>query len=356
MKIAIVGAGIFGVVAADALARSGHSVSLFDSRLEILSTASAKNSNRLHLGFHYPRDLETAIQSKEGYLKFKDAFPEACNFAFPCYYALSKESSKTNLESFLGFVEQASLSMQEINLNILANYGFDTDKVSHAWLTQEGVIDFPTLKRFLMKRLLLNGVELRLGANVETISLSNLSWRVECNRGKEIFDFVVLATYGVDNIEIQNMGFRESESMYQATMILQVELPLPHFGVTVIDGDFLTILPKGFSRSSTIYAPGPSVIFQSRNLSEVMRMINSKSHRIEHALLLEQRFREYFPQTKVKLDDDYLVTIRNIESSSKTTDKRVSYLRELAPNLFSIRSGKIDHAISISEEIVQRTQ
>jgi hypothetical protein len=218
------------------------------------------------------------------------------------------------------------------------------------------VIDFPTLKRLLMKRLLLNGVELRLGANVETISLSNLSWRVECNRGKEIFDFVVLATYGVDSIEIQNMGFRESESMYQATMILQVELPLPHFGVTVIDGDFLTILPKGFSRSSTIYAPGPSVIFQSRNLSEVRRMINSKSHRIEHALLLEQRFREYFPQTKVKLDGDYLVTIRNIESSSKTTDKRVSYLRELAPNLFSIRSGKIDHAISISEEIVQRTQ
>jgi len=74
MKIAIIGAGIFGTISAAFLAQSGHSVHLYESKSQILSGASGNNSNRLHLGFHYPRDLETALQSRQGYEDFRKYF------------------------------------------------------------------------------------------------------------------------------------------------------------------------------------------------------------------------------------------------------------------------------------------
>jgi glycine/D-amino acid oxidase-like deaminating enzyme len=88
MKIAVIGGGVFGSVASYFLANKGHDVTLFEKNSQILTGASSNNQNRLHLGFHYPRDIETAIQSVQGYKEFKEHFSDACEFSFPCYYGL----------------------------------------------------------------------------------------------------------------------------------------------------------------------------------------------------------------------------------------------------------------------------
>ena len=74
-KVAVIGAGAFGVTIAIELANKGHSILLFEKDGEILMGATAKSQNRLHLGLHYPRDLETAIQSKLGFIKFSKRYP-----------------------------------------------------------------------------------------------------------------------------------------------------------------------------------------------------------------------------------------------------------------------------------------
>ena len=71
-KIGVIGGGIFGSEIALELAKNGFSVTLIEKNSNLLMGATSKSVLRLHLGLHYPRDLETAIQSKRGYLNFRN--------------------------------------------------------------------------------------------------------------------------------------------------------------------------------------------------------------------------------------------------------------------------------------------
>ena len=57
-KVAIVGCGIFGAMTALKMAEKGFNVTIYDINDKPLQGASLNNQNRLHLGFHYPRDEE----------------------------------------------------------------------------------------------------------------------------------------------------------------------------------------------------------------------------------------------------------------------------------------------------------
>ena len=62
-NIAIVGAGLFGLTTYLVLRKNGFNCTLFDKNKDILLGASTNNLNRVHFGYHYPRDYETAAQS-----------------------------------------------------------------------------------------------------------------------------------------------------------------------------------------------------------------------------------------------------------------------------------------------------
>jgi len=76
-KVAVIGGGLFGSVASCHLSRNGYEVHLFEKNESLLSGTTARNTNRLHLGFHYPRDWETASQSLQAASKFIEEFPKA---------------------------------------------------------------------------------------------------------------------------------------------------------------------------------------------------------------------------------------------------------------------------------------
>jgi len=64
--VAVIGAGIFGLETAIQLQQQGYRVTIFERRAGILQEGTGNSVLRLHLGLHYPRDLETAIQSRRG--------------------------------------------------------------------------------------------------------------------------------------------------------------------------------------------------------------------------------------------------------------------------------------------------
>ena len=66
-RVAVIGCGTFGASIALKLQREGHEVTVFERLDKPLAGASYNNQNRLHLGFHYPRDAETARQCIRGY-------------------------------------------------------------------------------------------------------------------------------------------------------------------------------------------------------------------------------------------------------------------------------------------------
>jgi len=62
----VLGAGIYGCMAALELAAAGFSVDLFERRQDILLGATQANQGRLHLGYHYPRSPATVAQPLSG--------------------------------------------------------------------------------------------------------------------------------------------------------------------------------------------------------------------------------------------------------------------------------------------------
>ena len=64
-RIAIVGAGIFGVTTALMLAKKGYKVAVFEKTNDIFNGASGINQYRLHSGYHYPRAISTATDCRD---------------------------------------------------------------------------------------------------------------------------------------------------------------------------------------------------------------------------------------------------------------------------------------------------
>ena len=59
----IIGAGLYGLYAALYCAKSGQSVTVLEIDKEPFSRATYINQARVHMGYHYPRSLATAMKS-----------------------------------------------------------------------------------------------------------------------------------------------------------------------------------------------------------------------------------------------------------------------------------------------------
>ena len=353
MKIAVIGGGIFGSVTSYFLQNIGHEVTLFEKSDSILSGASSKNQNRLHLGYHYPRDLETALQSVKGFNDFKEHFPSACEFKFPCYYALSSVESKSTLESYIKFLDQSDLKYEEIQLTELDRYGFNSATVSNLWRCNEGVVDNGVLRDLIHQKLVKSGVQLLFSNEILEISENLDSWIVKSEIKSSLFDVVILATYGLDEIKTPDIARNNSNSVFQATLVIECELPTDKFGLTVVDGNFITVLPKGFTDKFLIYSPGPSVMKQSSSVEEMTMAINDDQLIVKHVNELKRKFEYYFPTVEWGGKEKNLITIRNLEMETMETAKRISKIEVLAPGFFNIRSGKIDHSTLIAKEFCE---
>ena len=353
-NIAVVGAGVFGSEIAIQLAKQGHEVTLFEKKSDILLEATAKSQNRLHLGLHYPRDLETAIQSRDGYTNFSNRFPTAIRSNFPNYYALASNESKVSLDAYEEFAMQAGIDITAVEevpeLEIVSS------KLSRIWKCNEGVIDINTLRSLLRKDLDENCVKLQHNIEITECLLNSSKWTVvspvESFFG---FDRIIRTTYGLDYIEsnIESISNREYE--YHHTMVLEVKSKNPTVGMTVVDGDFITLLPNGFSNDYLLYAPKLSVRakFQgSRYPSEWNVPANSEFDGMESALL--SRAKEWFPSFQIEGKPKRNITVRSIQPNVSSTDKRTSQVREIAEGFYDVWSGKIDHCVEVSQEILRR--
>jgi L-2-hydroxyglutarate oxidase LhgO len=94
MKIAVIGAGLFGCTAALKLKEcTSADVTLYEQEENILKCASGINQYRLHSGYHYPRSKETALQCLDSLKSFKEMYGFCLSPSWvDHYYAISKDN------------------------------------------------------------------------------------------------------------------------------------------------------------------------------------------------------------------------------------------------------------------------
>ena len=82
MKYVIVGAGWYGCHIASLLVKNNKEILIIDKANDFFTGSSSKNQNRLHLGFHYPRSMETIHECKYGYEQFVKKYNHCINEPF----------------------------------------------------------------------------------------------------------------------------------------------------------------------------------------------------------------------------------------------------------------------------------
>ena len=85
----IIGAGLYGLYAALYCARRGQSVVVLEMEKEAFSRATFANQARVHMGYHYPRSLSTAMKSAGYFKRFVEDYGCCIHSEFDQVYATS---------------------------------------------------------------------------------------------------------------------------------------------------------------------------------------------------------------------------------------------------------------------------
>lgn len=357
MKVAVVGGGVFGAMTALRLEQAGHKVSIFERLPSLMMGASYNNQNRLHLGFHYPRDDETAYQCVRGFERFVKEFESCILSNFKNAYFIASNDSLTTPASFLTFCHRHGLKIRDINLEEF------TPKVRHVEmgvLTEEVVYDASLVRENIIDRLKSSDVEIQLGVEVVDISRDFpsgylISTSVESNRN---FDAVVNCSYADINRLTSNLNHKINIQRYEYTALPIIELDLPEpTGITILDGPFMTLLPFGKTNQYLLYHVKHVVIacdeaaFLNRKwLQPDTSPFAGIDKEAWFSTMLESCVR-FLPSLREARLAGYLQGPRMVLAKRDDTDARPSIVTEHEPGYITVFSGKIDHCTWVADEI-----
>ena len=358
MSVAIVGCGIFGAMSALRLAARGARVTIFERQHAPLLGASYNNQNRLHLGFHYPRDDETARQSIRGFDRFRQDFAPCILGGFANAYFVASEGSLVTAQQYLAFCERLGLRYERIEP---ARYEPLVQGVDLGVLCDEVVYDSAVLARLVFERLEAARVEKHFDAPVQRIQRrAGGGFRLDVNaRGPRDFDAVVNCTYANINDLGAQLGHDVAEYQFEYTMVPIIEWAHAPVGVSIMDGPFMTVLPFGQTGRFLLYHVAHSVIAEhvGRHMPDHWtERAGSPARKVDAEALFERILASctrFVPALATARCRGFLEGPRMVLANRHKTDARPSIVREREPGYVTAFTGKIDHCIWVADEIAE---
>ena len=353
-RVLIVGAGIFGIHSAIELAKFGAEITLAEAESEILAGTSGNSILRIHSGLHYPRDSKTAIQSQNGYKPFLEYYSGCIRLDFQNYYGLARENSKSSKIKIEQMAKSTGIHIDNLDLDHLATTGIDLDLLEAAWQIPEGVVDLNKLKHFYLSAINQNQVSLKINLNIDELNMKHGRW-FAYSSGNLVgeFDFIVRATHGRDAIKSNIKDLSNQLYEFHLTSMLEISSLSKPFGITVLDGAFISLLPTGGEQRFLVYGPGVSILERSVGIEPPIgwneRLKVSEPSLIESTIgLLERWFPGFAPYSIVGTRN----AIRSVQSGVTKTDRRVTQVLEIAPKFYDVKSTKIDHVIEVGQVLI----
>lgn len=355
VNVVVIGGGIFGVEVALKAKSLGLSVKLYEAKDDILAGASQNNQNRLHLGFHYPRDLETGRQSIRGFNAFREKYRESIQDGFINAYLIANHNSLTSLANYFTFCQKLGLQFKQITTEDLP---IDVRGADAGIVCEEVVYDCRILRDLAWKMLNTQKVDVALQARVIKVAYRAGRYKVEASDGSiTSADFVVNASYADINRITRQLEFPVTENLYEYTAVPIIRLALPKIGVTIMDGPFMTILPYGRSDSFLLYNVVQSVV-----ASEVSELMPSEwlmpetapFQTVDKVGLFErmvERCSEYLPALKDAELIGFLEGPRMVLAKRDSSDARPSIINRYSESYISVFAGKIDHSLWVADEV-----
>ncbi len=363
----IIGAGLYGLYAARFCGRRGQRVLVLEREEAPFMRATTINQARVHMGYHYPRSLSTALRSAAYFNRFNEEFSGCIHSEFKKVYATSKHFSWTNAEAFVKFCKAADIHCEEVPWK---RY-FKSGVCDGAFLTTEYTYDAALLRRRMMDDIaVLPGVQLRFQEEVQSIRKEGDVYTVETSQQrKEQAPFLLNAGYASVNQIADMAGFDPFRIKYELCELIlcDVEESLKNVGITVMDGPFFSIMPFGktgmHSLTAVTFTPHlssqealPTFACQEKSggtcSPQSLANCNDCKARPKSAWpTMSQLARKY-------LKDEYgfrykgsMFSMKPILKASEVDDSRPTLLRTMHknPSFVSVLSGKINTVYDLED-------
>ncbi len=351
-RIAIVGAGLFGITIYLMLKEKGYDCTLFEKKKNILEGASTNNLNRVHFGYHYPRDYETARQSTKGYVTFKKFYSSAIIDNFDNYYFIAN-SSKVSFKKYINFCRNNKLKFDEVDLK---KFVLKNQNLQGGIKVKEPIYDWSKIKKNISKKLkFIKNKNIKFNEEVKNIIFKK-KYLLKTNKNNYEFDTVIDASYEGSN-RISGKISKKKKFVYQKVIVYEFVLKnLNKMGLALMDGRFFSYLPKGETNKHILYHVKHSVLKRTISKDFPLKWNNeiiSKKQIKESINKILDHINYYFPDLKIKLTKKYFISPRVFMVNKEKTDKRVSKIIKLRKGYYKIFSAKVDHCVDIAKQILQ---
>jgi hypothetical protein len=240
----IIGAGLYGLYSALFCGRKGQRVLVIECENAPFKRATYINQARVHMGYHYPRSISTAIKSAGYFNRFNEDYGFCIHQQFDQIYATSAEYSWTAGYEFRDFCRNTGIKCEEVGIN---NY-FNPGTCDGAFLTQEYTYDAMILRDYFLDELAkLSSVTIMYETRITAINRSSSEYEIVTDKGAFVSAFVLNAAYASVNQIIKLAGYEPFDIKYELCEIIlcNVNDKLKNVGITVMDGPFFSIMPFG---------------------------------------------------------------------------------------------------------------
>ena len=332
MKIALIGAGIFGCSVAIRLGENGFNCDLFDEKLDIMSCASRVNQYRFHKGYHYPRSISTVSQLKSTSGFFFKEYRDSINSDFKHYYSLSSKDSNVDKEYYLNFLNKSNLDHR-----ILDYHPSIRSEASQLIIeVNEALIDYQRLKEIVRKKIVQN---------------SNINLKLNTLFKKKFiddYDIIINCSYGFSNEILPNNLKREYKYQLLEKIVVKPPKSLRNLSLVVVDGPFMCIDPIPNTELSILGNVKLAIHKTHYGLKPPEKIENNLKPWQDIVVSDKSRFKDFIDHGNEFISDfdkcifqysmvGYRVVLPNIES----TDDRLTSVRKEG-KFIDIFSGKID--------------
>ena len=358
MDIAIVGGGVFGVMTAIRLAELGQAVTLFERRPGLLQGAST-NANRLHSGFHYPRDDETALQCLRGSRAFRQDFGEALIAGVGNAYFIAREGSLTSPAAYLAHCDRLGLRYRIVDPD---GWQPVVKGVALAVATDEAVYDPAVLRRLIQARLARSGAGIRVDRDVADVRRTGAGGMEVVIRGQGAagFDAVVNCSYAEINRLTARLDHPIETRQYEYVAVPVIELDWPRLAsITVLDGPFMSLLPFDATGRYLLYHVGHSVVARNDHPLLDRRWLDphtSPFASMDRAAWWDRHLEaccEFVPALRTARLEGVVQGPRMVLANREDTDARPSVVTSPEPGYVTVFSGKVDHCTWVADEVAR---
>lgn len=354
-NVAIIGAGIFGCSTAIELAKKGFKVTIFERADNILKGASTINHLRHHYGFHYPRSKETVEEIKIARESFEKEYGECVSNFFDDYYGCSKVNSKTSPEDFIKFCDNLGLPYE---IKWPSKDYMSREKIGVCIKTPERVYDPDILKGLIFKKIRENKILLKLNHKIIGGEILGKEKILEAECGtkifKERFNFVINSTYSNFNNFNKWFGFPRKKLQYELMELLEVYVPnAEKIGLTIMDGAFSSVLPRGEKGTFTLGHVDASVL--KTVIGDDIDSVVMASEKIESNKkeILDKGIEDYpFLSEAIVVNSLYITRV--VKADVDSTDERPSEITKYGNGMYSIFGGKIITCVDIARKISEK--